>query len=107
MSRLFARIGGTIVPLTVDEVRHFEACGDYVAAHLAGSRHILHLSLNRLESRLAPNRFLRIHRAHIVNLDRVRAFRKEGRAGMVAELDDGTRLPVSRSRASALRDLGV
>lgn len=107
MNRLFVRIGGTIVPLAVDEVHHFEAWGDYVTAHLAAGRHVLHLSLNRLESRLAPARFLRIHRAHIVNLDHVRAFRKEGRGGMVAELGDGTRLPVSRSRASALRDLGV
>jgi two-component system, LytTR family, response regulator len=107
MSRLFVRVGGTIVPLAVDEVRHFEAWGDYVTAHLANSRHVLHLSLNRLESRLEPERFLRIHRAHIVNLDCVRAFRNEGRGRMVAELDDGSRLPVSRSRASALRELGV
>jgi two-component system, LytTR family, response regulator len=107
MSRLFVRVGGTIVPLAVDDVRHFEAWGDYVTAHLANGRHVLHLSLNRLESRLAPARFLRIHRAHIVNLDHVRAFRKEGRGSMVAELGDGTRLPVSRSRASALRDIGV
>jgi two-component system, LytTR family, response regulator len=107
MSRLFVRVGGTIVPLAVEEVRHFEAWGDYVTTHLADARHVLHLSLNRLESRLAPERFLRIHRAHIVNLDHVRAFRKEGRGRMVAELADGTRLPVSRARASALRDLGV
>ena len=68
---------------------------------------MLHLSLNRLEARLDPKRFLRIHRTHIVNLDRVATFRRGARGQLVAELTDGTRLPVSRARAQELRSLGV
>ena len=53
-------------------------------------------------ARLDPERFLRIHRTHLVNLDHVVAFRRrEGR--VVAEMDDGARLPVSRERAKELR----
>jgi two-component system LytT family response regulator len=105
MTRLFVRSGAAIVPVAVAAVSWFEARGDYVAAHAGPARHLLHLSLNRLEARLDPRRFVRIHRTHIVNLDQVTAFRRERKGLLVAELADGTRLAVSRSRAQDLRSL--
>jgi two-component system LytT family response regulator len=107
MSRLFVRSGGAIIPVAVAGVSWFEALGDYVTAHAGRARHVLHLSLNRLEARLDPERFVRIHRTHIVNLDHVKAFRRHGKGQLLAELADGTELVVSRSRAPALRGLAV
>jgi two-component system LytT family response regulator len=107
MSRLFVRSGGAIIPVLVDAVSWFEAWGDYVTAHAGTARHVLHLSLNRLESRLDPKRFVRIHRTHIVNLEHVKAFRRAGKGRFEAELTDGTRLAVSRGKAQMLRELGV
>ena len=105
ISRLFVRNGRAIVPVAVAGVSRFEAIGDYVAVHAASGMQLLHLSLNKLEARLDPQRFVRIHRAHIVNLDQVKAFRRVDGTNLVAELEDGTVLPVSRSRAQALRHL--
>ena len=107
MSRLFVRTGGAIVPVPVTDVGWFEARGDYVAAHAGPSRHLVHLSLNRLETRLDPKRFVRVHRTHIVNLDHVKTFQRLGKDRLVAELKDGTQLPVSRQRARELRGLGA
>ena len=107
MSRLFIRSGNAIVPVDVNEVSYFTAWGDYVIAHAGTSRHILHLALNRLESRLDAERFVRIHRAHIVNMTHVVAFRTEGAGRMVAVMRDGARLPVSRGKAPLFRGLGV
>ena len=107
ITRLFVRSGGSIVPISVDRVAWFDADGDYVVAHATPTRHLLHLSLSRLELRLDPKRFVRIHRAHVVNLDFVRAFRRAPRGQLVAEMSDGARLPVSRSRAQELRHLAV
>ena len=103
MSRLFIRSGRSIVLLKVTDVAWFEAVGDYIAAHAGAAQHLLHLSLSQLEERLDPQRFVRIHRTHIVNLDHVIAFRSQPDARLIAELDDGTRLPVSRSKAQELR----
>ena len=107
ISRLFVRVGGSLVPLAVDGIWWFEADGDYVAVHAEASRHLLHLSLSRLETRLDPVRFVRVHRAHIVNLDHVRAFRRDARGNLEAELPDGRRVPVSRARAQEIRSLGA
>lgn len=107
ISRLFVRSGAAIIPVPVAGVAWFEARGDYVAAHAGAARHLVHLSLNRLEARLDPAKFSRIHRTHIVNLDHVRAFRSAGKGRMVAQLTDGTELPVSRTRAQDIRTLGA
>ncbi len=106
ITRLFVRVGGAVLPIPVAMVTWFEARGDYVAAHVGSARHLLHLSLHRLEARLDPKHFFRLHRAHIVNLDRVTAFRRGGNGQLVAELDDGTRLAVSRARGREVRRLG-
>ncbi|MBC7895309.1 MAG: response regulator transcription factor [Cytophagaceae bacterium] len=106
MSRLFVRSGASILPVGVETISRFEAWGDYVTAHAGRSRHVIHLALNRLEERLDASRFLRVHRAHIVNLAHVRAFRPAGKGRLVAEMLDGSVVPVSRSKAQGLRELG-
>ena len=107
MSRLFVRSGGSLIPVAVDQIAWFDADGDYVVAHTGKSRHMLHLSLNRLEARLDPKQFVRIHRAHIVNLDQVKTFKRSPKGSLEAEMLDGTRLPVSRTKAQELRGLGA
>ncbi len=106
ITRLFVRIGGTLVPLAIERVSRFEADGDYVVAHADSARHLLHLSLSRLEERLDAARFIRVHRAHLVNLEQVRAFKPDTRGNLEAVMNDGARVPVSRSRAKDIRSLG-
>ena len=106
ISRLFVRSGRAIIPIAVDSVSWFAADGDYVAVHVGRSRHLVHVALSRLEARLDPARFVRIHRTSIVNLDHVKAFKRLGKGRLVAELIDGKLLEVSRSKARELRELG-
>jgi two-component system LytT family response regulator len=107
ITRLFVRTGGALIPLPVTSVSRFDAEGDHVFAYARGMRHVLSLPLSRLEERLDPTRFVRVHRAHIVNLDHVRSFRPDARGNLRAELTDGALVPVSRSRAQALRRFGL
>jgi len=105
ITRLFVRTGRAIVPVATSDVAWFEAVGDYVSAHATDATHLLHVSLNRLEQRLDPQLFVRIHRTHIVNLDHVSAFRRRLDGSIVAAMKDGAEFAVSRSRAQQLRDL--
>ena len=105
ITRLFVRVGNATVLIPVDQVSWLEADGDYVAVRAGGTRHLVHLSLSSLVARLDPKRFVQVHRAHVVNLDHVRAFKRDARGNLEAELNDGTRVPVSRTRAQELRSL--
>lgn len=106
ITRLFVRTGGNLVPVPITDVAWFEADDDCVIAHTTRTRHVLSLSLSRLQERLDPKRFVRVHRAHLVNLDHVRAFKRDSSGNLEAELLDGRRVPVSRARAQELRSLG-
>ena len=103
INRLFVRVGSSLIPIAVERISHLDADGDYVTIHVDGARHVLHIALAALESRLDPARFMRVHRAHIVNLDHVRSFKRDSRGNLEAVLADGTRLPVSRARAQQLK----
>ncbi len=106
MRRLFVRSGASVIPLAVESLTHLSAWGDYVNAHTTSSRYVLHVALHRLEERLDPTRWVRVHRAHLVNLDHVVAFRPQSGGQLVAEMSSGERVPVSRTHARAVRGLG-
>ena len=52
-----------------------------------------------------PARFVRIHRSYILNIDRLQKLESEGGEVRAALLNDGTRLPVSRSGYARLKTL--
>lgn len=105
VQRLFARIGNTIIPFTVDSVARFEASGSYVAAHTQRRRYLLNVSLSELEERLDPQRFRRIHRQHIVNLDCVTSIEPYDNRRVAVKLNDGSSVVASRAGSQALRGL--
>lgn len=72
----------------------------YASVHAGAKSYLLRESLTSLEARLDPLRFARVHRAAIVQLDRVRELR-----GDEAILRDGARIPVSRRRRAMLEEL--
>jgi len=65
------------------------------------------LAISDVEARLDRTRFIRVHRSHIVNIDRVVGLKRAGDNGVI-ELADRYTVPVSRSRFGGLRSrLGV
>jgi two-component system, LytTR family, response regulator len=97
--RLWIRSRGQVVVLNMDEIDWIEADAQYSLVHMAGGVHRLRESISRIEGRLDPSRFARIHRCAIVNLDRVAEVVSSGGSQSVS-LNDGTRIPMSRSQKS-------
>lgn len=92
--------------LDEDEIDWVGAADDQIEVHTGGRTCLIRESLNALEARLDPARFVRVHRSALVRLDRVRELRTgaPGREA-VAILRDGTELPVSRRRLAQVRRL--
>jgi len=107
LDRLFIRHGGRIVVVPVDQIESLEARRDYVAIHVPPSRYLVHLTLNHLERVLPARRFARIHRSHIVNLDRLSELVPCGNGQLEAVLKSGFRVIVSRSRSKGIWELAV
>lgn len=95
--RLSIRDGERVVFVKVDEIDWIQAADYYVEIHAGGQSYLHRETMQRLETLLDPARFLRIHRSRLVNRDRIRELRWEGRGEMVVVTTAGVALKVSRS----------
>jgi two-component system, LytTR family, response regulator len=100
--RLLVPERGRMVPIAIAAIDWIQAEGDYARVHAAGKSYLVARSMTDLERRLDPERFPRIHRSAIVNRDRIKEIVPEGSSRHTVLLMDGTRLILSRRRASHL-----
>ena len=105
LRRVFARKGNRIVPLPIGQVTRIEACDDYTEVHCRGETFLLDLRLQELEQRLDPDRFIRVHRSHVINLDHVKQMKPHGDRRLEIHLVDGSMVIASRSGSQKLREL--
>lgn len=103
--RLVVRDAQGLYFVPVADVDRVEADGNYVAVIAGGRRHLVRESLQLLASRLDPAEFVRIHRSHLVRIDRIRRLTPCGHGEYELTLSDGTRLTSSRSYREQLRQL--
>lgn len=106
-ARLFARHKGSTVPVSVAEIRRIDAVAGGVALMTPAGTFEMDGTLSEMEQRLDPSDFVRVHRAHLVNLAHVAGIRRYDERRLTLRLDDGSTLVTSRSGAQALRGLGV
>jgi two-component system LytT family response regulator len=107
LTRLFVRDRDRIVPISAVDIERLEAADDYVDVHTKARSYLVYLTLNDFERRLDPERFIRVHRAHIVNLDFVKQLVPFDGSRMQIEMRDGTRILASRTRSKELRQLAI
>ncbi len=107
LHRLLIRDGGRIVPVALTDIVRLEADGDYVAVKTGTKTHLVSLPLGKLEARLDPTKFVRVHRSHVVNLDFVEALEPCGNAQLVVRMRDGQKIIASRQASRRLRELAV
>ena len=67
----------------------------------------MRIALAELEPRLSPERFLRVHRNAIVNLDFVDSMKPDEQSQLEIHMRDGTRLLANREASKLLRDLSI
>lgn len=101
---IFVRVGRKIVSVQVNDVAWIEADGDYSQLHTKNGTHLCNLSLNALERRLDPSRFLRVHRSYIIASNSIDHMIGDGEGGFVALLKDSSRIKVSRTYAAKIRE---
>ena len=105
--RILVKSGSRIIFLRKGLIEWVEAQGDYVKFHVGRESHMLRETMTAAAEELDPNRFVRIHRSRIVNLDHVREIRPRWGGDYSVLMRDGTELTMSRTyRASLQAALG-
>ena len=104
LDRLIVKSGGRVFFLRTGDLDWIEAAGNYVRLHLGEESHLFRETMNRMESRLDPKRFVRIHRSRIVNTERIKELQPWFNGEYVVVLRNGARLPLSRGYRDKLQE---
>ncbi len=103
--RIVVKDGARVHIIPVERLDYAEAQDDYVSLHSQGKSYLKQQTISSLEAALDPERFVRIHRSVIVNLERVAKIEPYAKDSRVAVLSDGSQLPVSRAGYDRLKRL--
>jgi hypothetical protein len=88
----------------VDDIDWIESCGNYVNLHVAERVYPLRETMTRIDERLQPMGFQRVHRSAIVNLDRIAEITAFDSGDGEARLRSDVTVPVSRRYRQDLRE---
>jgi two-component system LytT family response regulator len=95
---------GTIQVVPLSRLDYIEATDDAIIIVTGPTRLRKQQTIGDLAQELDPDRFVRIHRSYLLNIDRIAKIELYAKDSRVAILRDGTRLPVSRSGYARLRE---
>jgi two-component system, LytTR family, response regulator len=101
-TRIVFKSRGRIVFLPVSDIRWISAEENYVRICTQNETHLLRETMARLEEKLDPDMFLRVHRSSIVNLQHVKEVRTEADGEYAVVLVNGEKLTMSRGYRSRI-----
>lgn len=97
LERLVVKSVGRVFFLKTDEIDWIEAAGNYVKLHVGRESHMIRETMNAIESKLDPDKFLRIHRSTVVHIDRIKELHPMFSGDYAVILRNGTELALSRN----------
>ena len=102
LERIAVQMHGKLRVVPVSQIDYITASGTYVELHVGTHRYVIRESMQHLEERLDPERFIRVHRSAIVRLDLVDTLQRSEGSEYQLLLKGGIRIRVGRSRREAL-----
>lgn len=106
LQRFAVRTAGRVVFVPVRDVEAIEADGNYMALHTSDQQsHLVRETMDDLMGSLDPQRFIRVHRSWIVNVDQIHELQSWFHGGQVLVLRHGRRVSVGRKYAKVIAGL--
>lgn len=102
-THLFVQKSEKLLNLEVKEIMHLEASGDYTVLSTKNDQFLSSSGIGKLEEKLDPEIFIRIHRSTIINLNFLKEIEKHFNGGLIVKMENGKSFPVSRTYAKQIR----
>jgi two-component system LytT family response regulator len=96
LNRILIKNQDRVLFVKVSEVFCLEASGNYILVHTAEASHLLRETLTSLEARLDPEKFIRISRSVIVNIDQIKEIQPLFKGDHVVVLKNGKQWTMTR-----------
>jgi two-component system LytT family response regulator len=102
-SHIFVQKSEKLFSLPVEEILHLEASGDYTIITTKNDQFVSSSGIGKLEEIMNPDKFIRVHRSTIVNINFLKEIERHFNGGMVVKMQSGKSFPVSRTYAKQIR----
>jgi two-component system LytT family response regulator len=103
--RIVVRVKNEIKIIQTQEVAFFEAEDDYISIHTQEGKFLKKMTMKQLEESLDPDKFARVHRSFLVNLQQVSGLEPYEKESYLLRLRSGQKIPVSKSGYTRLRQV--
>jgi DNA-binding LytR/AlgR family response regulator len=103
--RIWVTSGGEMLGIAVRSLDRISAESEYVRLYRGSDQFLYRCSISALMPRLDAQRFVRIHRSHVLNVGQISAVRRRATGGYRVVTVNGEVLPVGRTYRSVIRRL--
>lgn len=107
LDRILVRDRGRIFPLAVGEIEYMKADSKYTVIVARGQHFLVRIGISELETQLDPQRFIRVHRSALVNLDFVESMRADEQSQLQIFMRDGACIGANREASKLLREMAI
>ena len=104
LERIAVDSHGQVRVVPVGRIDYITASGPYAELHVGDKTFVIRERMRNLDERLDPERFFRIHRSAIVQLDRIETLLHSSGGDYAVRLRGGAELSVSRNRRAELEE---
>jgi two-component system LytT family response regulator len=101
---LFVQKSDKYFRISAADVLYLEASGDYTIISAGQEQYVSSNGISKLEEKLDPQLFIRIHRSTIINQNHLKEIEKHFNGGLIVKMDNGKSFPVSRSYVKKIRE---
>ena len=101
--KLMVKFSDHMKIIRLGDISRFESIGNHAAIYTAQGKAYLHSSLNKIEARLDENSYFRASRVDILRLDSIEKLEQNINYGLIAYLNNGSKVEISRRQASKLK----
>ncbi|MEX2115912.1 MAG: LytTR family transcriptional regulator DNA-binding domain-containing protein [Bacteroidota bacterium] len=105
LDRILVKSSGKVFFLKFDEIDWVESAGNYVKLYVGSESHLLRETMSEMERKLGNEKFVRIHRTVIVNLDRIKELQPWFNGEYIVILNNGMKLTASRGYKKKLSEV--
>lgn len=102
-NHIFVQKSEKLFNLEVSKIMHLEASGDYTVLTTSDDQYLSSTGIGKLEEKLDPQQFIRIHRSTMINIDHLKEIEKHFNGGLIVKMQNGKTFTVSRTYAKQIR----
>ncbi|HEX8196021.1 MAG TPA: LytTR family DNA-binding domain-containing protein [Pyrinomonadaceae bacterium] len=105
LERIVVKSSGRVFFIKTEEIDWIEAAGNYLKLHVGRDAHLIRETMQSIEAKLDPEKFFRIHRSTLVQIDRIKELHPLFGGDYAVILRNGTELSLSRNYRDRLPEL--